>query len=124
ALNRSDSSWDVSVVPAAVAKEPGDPRHRRIKTMVEARFSGVVTEVGDTITYSLPLRATNPASPEGFDVAAVIDVSRARPTGTELWRAIPLLLVIVGLVVVAVLYFTHRLVTRPIEKLLAGIDDV
>jgi signal transduction histidine kinase len=124
ALSRSDSSWEVSVVPAEVANRPDDPRHRRIKTMVEARFSGVVTEVGNTITYSLPLRATNPSSPEGFDVAAVIDVSRTRPAGTELWRAIPLLLVIVGLVVVAVLYFTHRLVTRPIEKLLAGIDDV
>lgn len=123
-LTRSGSGWRVEVVPAAVADRTDDPRSRRIRTIVEARPPGLVSEDDGILTYSVPLRTPNVARPEGFDVAGAIEVSRPRSSGSELWRAIPLLLVIVGLVVAAVLYFTNRLVTRPIEKLLAGIDDV
>ena len=45
-------------------------------------------------------------------------------TSDDLWRIVSLLLLIVGITTVMVGLFAMRLVTRPITKLLRGIDDV
>lgn len=123
-LTRSGSGWRVEVVPAAIADRPGDPRARRIKTLIEARPTGLVSESDGDLLYTLPLRVPDAKSPDGLAIIGILDVSHPLEGSAAMWRAIPLLLVIVGLVVAAVLYFTKRLVTRPIEKLIAGIDDV
>lgn len=123
-LSRSGSGWRVEVVPASVANQPSDPRSRRVRSIIEARPAGLVSETEETLTYTLPLQVPSATKPDGLEIIGVLDVSASRAGGADLWRAIPLLLIIVGLVVVAVLYFTNRLVTRPIGKLIAGIDDV
>ena len=123
-LSRSGSDWRIEVIPASVANKPGDPRARRVRTLIEARPAGLVSDSGDDLVYTVPLRVPSAKSPDGLEFVGILDVSRPREGGAALWRAIPLLLVIVGLVVAAVMYFTRRLVTRPIEKLIAGIDDV
>lgn len=101
----------------------------RMKALVEARPSRLVSEDDDVLIYTLPVRAPNRLAPEGFDVAGAVEVYHSIAPLRDAWRAdllrtLPLLALIVGLVVLAIMLLTRTVVSQPIEKLLAGIDDV
>lgn len=124
-------AWQVEVLGTDILESdtPESDRATRMKALVEARPSRLLTESDNTLVYTLPLRAPNRLAPEGFDVVGAVEVSRStafleRAFREDLLRTLPLLLLIVGLVVAAIMLLTRTVVTQPIEKLLAGIDDV
>lgn len=133
-LSREISSFyddtQVLILPSTGAGlEVAEDSRRRLRDLVEARPLFVRETVGHRFVYALPLRRPNPALQDGFEVAGTLEVSRSLSHLTEAWRddlirTLPLLAVIVVVVIVAVMLFARTLVTRPIEKLLHGIDDV
>ena len=133
-LSREISSFyddtRVLILPATGAgPEVAEGSRRRLRDIVEARPLFVRETTGQQFVYVLPLRRPTKAAADGFEVAGSIEVSRSLSQLTAAWRddlfrTLPLLAVIVVVVIVAVMLFARTLVTRPIEKLLHGIDDV
>ncbi len=133
-LARATGGWKVLVVPAARVGEPAGPdvtaaQLQRLGTMLEVperTFDGV--EDG-AYFYSLPLRAER-STPRGTEDAVVGMLEIAKPRSalaapsSELSRAIVLVLLIVVVSTLVVGVFAGRFVSRPITKLLRGIDDV
>ena len=120
----------IAVLPATrIGVGIEDAPIKRLRQMVEARPVHVSEVEDDRFVYALPLRRPSATSPDGYEVAGSIEVSRSLAPLSEAWRddllrTMPVLAVIVAIVVVAVMLFARTLVTRPIAKLLAGIDDV
>jgi signal transduction histidine kinase len=134
-LSREISSFyedaNVLVLPATaiMSEEVKEDARRRLRNLVEARPPVVRETEGERFVYALPLRRKNPAAQDGFEIAGSIEVSRSLAHLGSAWRddllsTLPLLAGMVGVVIVAVMLFSRTLVTRPIEKLLHGIDDV
>jgi signal transduction histidine kinase len=130
ALSQASADTQVVVLPAAAARLPGkDESLQRLRALVQARPLYVSAEHDDRLVYVLPLRTPSRTAPDGYQVAGAVEVSRPLEPLSQAWRddllrTLPLLAVVVALVVIAVMLFTRSLVTRPIAKLLAGIDDV
>ena len=130
ALSESVDGLLVLIRPASAARtDPRDPSIGRLRNLVQARPLNVAARDDDRFVYALPLRIPSRTAPDGYEVAGAVEVSRSLAPLAEAWhddlvRTLPLLAIIVALVVIAVMLFTRRLVTGPIEKLLAGIDDV
>lgn len=133
-LSREISSFyddtRVLILPAGGAgPEVEEDSRRRLRDLVEARPLFVRETAGDRFVYALPLRRANPAAQDGYEVAGSIEVSRSLSQLGEAWRddlfgTLPVLAVIVVVVIGSVMLFSRTLVSRPIEKLLHGIDDV
>ncbi|HWM85010.1 MAG TPA: ATP-binding protein [Kofleriaceae bacterium] len=129
-LSQSLEDTQVVVLPAAAIRwGVGDESIDRLRVLVQARPLYLSTEDDERLVYTLPLRTPSRTAPDGYEVAGSIELSRSLAPLAEAWRddllrTLPLLTVIVALVVIAVMLFTRSLVTGPIEKLLAGIDDV
>lgn len=130
-LSRAAGGWKVTVLPRALqSAAPGDgatrAQLRRLNAMVLVPKPGADIEAGQYY-YDLPVRA---ASDRGGEPEIVGMLEIARPadaidaTSDDVWRLATLLLLIVGITTVMVGAFAMRLVSRPITKLLSGIDDV
>jgi signal transduction histidine kinase len=127
--------WEVSFVPAESAgpapPEPAWPaasieRLRKLQDMPELQL---VTQEGDRFVYALPVRAPAPRSPRGYRVAGSLEVARSvafldDALAADLVRTLPVLAFVVVIVVVATTWLTGSMMSRPIAKLLSGIDDV
>ena len=130
AMSQAVPDTQVLVLPAAAVRWPGDDESlQRLRVLVQARPVYLSAEDDDRLIYTLPLRTPSRTAPDGYQVAGAVEVSRSLAPLDEAWRddllrTLPLLAVVVALVVIAVMLFTRSLVTRPIAKLLAGIDDV
>lgn len=130
AISNSYQDATIRVLPARAARgDATDPAVKRLRDILDARPPSITVDRGDTFTYVLPLREPSLTSPDGYDVAGDVEVARStaqldQAWDSDLYRTLPLLAIIVVVVVVAVMVFTRSLVTGPIEKLLAGIDDV
>ncbi len=130
-LSRASGGWRVMVLPSARISTPPaadvtDAQLRRLNAMVLVPRPGSDIE-GDQYYVDLPIRAV---SDRGADPAVVGMLEIARPadvldaTGDDVSRVATLVLLIVGITTVMVGVFAMRLVSRPITKLLRGIDDV
>jgi signal transduction histidine kinase len=130
-LMRAAGGWKVAVLPstrgaAPPAVDATDAQIRRLNTMVQVPRPGADFE-GGQYYYDLPIRA---ASDRGGDPEVVGMLEIAKPadvldaTSDDLSRVATLVLLIVGITTVMVGVFAMRLVSRPITKLLRGIDDV
>ncbi|MGN6110950.1 MAG: ATP-binding protein [Kofleriaceae bacterium] len=131
-LGRATGGWQISVIPRGRSTElPSDQvsaaQLRRLRTMLEVpqlTFSDV--EAGQYYV-ALPLRAVSTRDEERV-VLAMLEISRPidliEPTAEDLRRAGVLVLLIVLVTTVMVGYLASRFVSRPITKLLRGIDDV
>ena len=130
AMSQAVADTRVVVLPAAAARLPDESvSEQRLRVLMQARPLFLAGHEEDRVVYVLPLRTPSRTAPDGYEVAGAVEVSRSlAPLGRawreDLLRTLPLLAIIVALVVIAVMLFTRSLVTRPIEKLLAGIDDV
>jgi len=129
-LSEASSGMRVLVLPAAQVRgtAPEDALDR-LHDLVQARPYSVTAEMDGRFAYALPLRRPSRTAPDGHEVAGAVEVALSLAPLREAWRGdllrtLPLLAVIVAVVVIAVMLFTRSVVTRPIEKLLAGIDDV
>jgi signal transduction histidine kinase len=145
-INWAVTPWQVSFVPAestdSAAHGPAVPanppvsppaappaaidRLRRLQDMPELPL---VAEEGDLFIYVVPVRASSPRSPRGFRVAGSLEVARSvafldEALADDVLRTLPVLASIVVIVVLAITWLTSSMMSRPIDKLLAGIDDV
>jgi signal transduction histidine kinase len=130
-LSRAAAGWKVTVLPSTRASTPPfedetEAQLRRLNAMVLVPKPGADIEDGQYY-YDLPIRA---ASDRGADpqIVGMLEISKAADvldaTTDDLWRVATLALLIVGITTVMVGVFAMRLVSRPITKLLRGIDDV
>ena len=89
----------------------------------------LAVQEGDTFIYVVPLRVRAPLSAEDYTVVGSLEVARETAHldaafRSDLLRTVPIIALIVGFTVLAMIGLTRSLLTRPVEKLLAGIDDV
>jgi signal transduction histidine kinase len=139
-INWAVAPWHVSFVPAETA---GSGAHQpvsatphaapaaqmdRLRKLQDMPELPLIAEEGDSFIYVVPVRA--PArSPRGYRVAGSLEVARSvafldEVLAADVLRTLPVLASIVAIVVLAVTWLTSSMMSRPIDKLLAGIDDV
>jgi signal transduction histidine kinase len=129
-LARSVEPWriqllDASDMPPADAPPTGSAQIERLRRVVALKSAIVdVTEVGNrpTFVYLEPVRA-------GTRVLGAVEIARdmtgmVRALSVDSLRTLITILVLIGLVVLAISVTTRRGISRPIAKLIAGIDDV
>lgn len=130
-LQRAGGGWKVTVLPAAMAQgrmvaDASEAQIRRLNAMLLVPKPGSDIE-GDSYYYDLPIRATSERGKEP-DVVGMLEIARPAEaideTGDDVSRVGALVLLIVGITTIMVGMFASRLVSRPIRKLLTGIDDV
>lgn len=128
-LSRLNAPWQVAIVGRQADGELSTPRAKRLKALIEARPAEILVREGDRLVYTLPLRRPMPRAPDGYEVAGAVEVSTstahlADAARGEILRTLLLVLVIVGLLVAAAMIVSRTIVSGPIHKLLAGVDDV
>jgi len=128
----SRSGWRVSVVPRTRAAEPpgnGLTEHelKLLNTLLEVPSRTFAELDGDDYIYAVSLRAPGPSAEEPV-VLGMLEIARPAdalsPTGEDYARAAALVALIVVVTTICVGALARRLVSRPIRKLLTGIDDV
>jgi signal transduction histidine kinase len=130
-LTRAAGGWKVTLLPGTRgAAPPGadatQAQLRRLNAMVLVPKPWADIE-GGQYYYDLPIRG---ASDRGGDPEVLGMLEIAKPadvidaTSDDLSRVATLVLLIVGITTGMVGVFAMRLVSRPITKLLRGIDDV
>jgi signal transduction histidine kinase len=130
ALEAATNGWRIKVVPRARKDElPGPDLSVQelawLRTMIESPTFRVDDDFGDTYYYVLALRASGPM-PEELTVFGMLEITKPVDvlTADDLGRALALVVLIVAVATLMVGALASRLVSRPITKLLRGIDDV
>ncbi|MBA3541313.1 MAG: HAMP domain-containing protein [Deltaproteobacteria bacterium] len=134
-LSRATNGWHVVVVPRARAAEPPSDdvsasQLRRLRTLLDVPQRVFADVEGDQYFYALPLRGSPTADshPDQPQVVGLLEISRSseivETTSDDLVRAMVLVLLIVVVATIMVGMLAMRFVSRPITKLLRGIDDV
>ena len=124
--------WRVVIVPRARATDPDPPTGpapREVRWMrVLLDVPTARTEVDDgTFYYAIALRVANPQSEEPT-VTGMLMISHSADalafSADDYLRALALVVLIVLVTTIVVGALSARFVSRPITKLLTGIDDV
>ena len=123
-------AWSVAIIPLDFGDLDLTPAQlRRLQAFANAPKLTISTYEHGIYLYALPIRRPAPTIPDGIAVAGMIEVSR--PTGyldaqasRDVTEALVLVLLVAGLATVAVGYLALSLMSRPVAKLLQGIDDV
>jgi signal transduction histidine kinase len=131
-LSRSTAGWRVSVIPRAAAETGVGISPRQLgwlRTLLDVPSRSWEGTEGDTYYYAVALRgAPQDAHPNEPSVLAMLEIGKSSDvlytTGGDFWRAAALILLIVFVTTAMVGMLASRLVSRPITKLLRGIDDV
>jgi HAMP domain-containing protein len=132
-LNSPNSAWRVTILPRYLLKgvPPPGREHEveRLREIVELGRPELVLEREDEYVLVQPLTVGSLLAPGGFEVAGTFEVSRStayldEARNAELRRTLVVTLIIIGLTLLAIVVLTRTVVTRPIAKLVAGIDDV
>jgi signal transduction histidine kinase len=130
---RSQTGWNVVVVPRDAANNPADrtPQANWLRIFIEdpMRVAPRTEIVGDTYYYAVSVRASvlGAGGPEQrWFTLGLLEISKSTDVLTtgDLGRAITLVVLIVAVTTLMVGALASRLVSRPITKLLRGIDDV
>jgi len=129
-LARSLETWkirllDAAAAPPADAPPTGQPGIERLRKVIALKSAVVeVGEVGGrpTFIYLEPVRGPT-------RIVGAIEISRdlgflESALSDERWRTLVAVAVLIGLVILAISISTRRGISRPIAKLIAGIDDV
>jgi len=132
-LTRAAGSSTVTLLPKALLASPPTAaeraRHERLRNIVELRLAAVEGHDDDSFVYMLPVTRASLSAPDGVAVAGAIEVRRStrpvdRAQAADIRRTLLLLAVIIGFTVLAIALLTRTVISRPITKLIAGIDDV
>jgi signal transduction histidine kinase len=122
------TGWHVYAIPRAMLTDPlatdvSASQLRRLRTMLDAPQLVYGDIEGDQYLYAVPLKSRDEPK-----VAGMLEITHAADaldtSGEDLWRAVALVLLIVSVSTLVVGLLARRLVSRPITKLLTGIDDV
>jgi signal transduction histidine kinase len=128
----SRAGWKVTVVPRARAGESSPPdlapwERSWLRTMLDVPSTRYSEVHGDTYAYALALRAAGQNGEEP-QTLAMLELSRPsdvlQMTTDDFVRAAVLIGLIALVTTLVVGLLASRLVSRPITKLLRGIDDV
>jgi signal transduction histidine kinase len=131
-LGRDTGGWRVAVIPrelvtALPSETLSESQRKRLRTMVDVPGFTFSEIEGDHYVFALALRALS-AHEEQRIVLGMIELStptRAfEATAGDLSRALILVVLVVLLTTIVVGVVAGRFVSRPITKLLSGIDDV
>jgi signal transduction histidine kinase len=122
------SGWKITVLPRTRAVEtPGADASvaqlRRLRTLLDVPQLAFADVEDGQFFYALALRGAGPKD----DVAGMVEITKPAdldPTLDDLARALVLVALIVAVTTVMVGALASRFVSRPITKLLRGIDDV
>jgi len=121
--------WNITILPKALVTDPGKKDESQIARLRRSlRQSQYSEREGRYVYFMLQLRVTRLGAPGDYEVVGVLevrrDVSNINTGWADVLRALPLLGFIVLLTMLAVMAIVRSSVTRPIEKLLEGVDDV
>jgi HAMP domain-containing protein len=129
-LSRASGGWHLAVIPRSATTSPAGTtpaQLRRLATLVDVPDL-MFTEVdAGQFLYAIPLRVITGAKDNGTIVIGVLEVTKPAEltaTGDDYARAAVLVVLIVVVTTVMVGALASRFVSRPITKLLRGIDDV
>ena len=126
------TGWTVTVVPRVRAELGGPDLNPRelgwLRTLLEVpQREPFAAVVGDRFYYAVALRGSGPNTEEP-NVLGMLEIERPAAelevSTDDLEHAVVLILLIVAVTTVVVAGLASRLVSRPITKLLRGIDDV
>lgn len=123
---RDATGWNVVVLPQLRAKTPEQSRRlNALRTMIEVPNYKDSWTVKDTYHYAIALRAVT-GTPDKLTVLGMLEISKSTDVLSkgDLGRAVALVVLIVAVTTLMVGALASRLVSRPITKLLRGIDDV
>ncbi|MBK9033431.1 MAG: HAMP domain-containing protein [Myxococcales bacterium] len=135
-FGRSGTGWRVTIVPTDAPAAPASPaatrptlsptQARRLAALSAAPQLALLERERGELVLALPLRAQ---SARGVEVTGMLEL--ARPIAQldaawtdDLWRAVGWVVVITALTTTAVFLLTRSLMTRPMAKLLGGVDEV
>lgn len=130
-LTRASTGWNIDIIPAnpSSAERLSAVRTNRLETILALPNLHIVNQEDDVLVYVIGLRA--PPRLPNLDPRAVgtLEVSRSiahldDAFRTDLARTLLLFAIAVVVTILAVFGLTRSLMTRPVAKLLAGIDDV
>jgi signal transduction histidine kinase len=130
-LSRAAGGWKVTVLPSprGAGRPPVDASEaqvRRLNAMLLVP-KPIADVEGGQYYFDLPIRGASERGGD-FEVVGMLEIAKPADvidaTGDDLWRVATLVLLMVGITTVMVGVFAMRLVSRPITKLLRGIDDV
>jgi signal transduction histidine kinase len=131
-LGREAGGWRVAVIPRELATSlPSETlteaQRKRLRIMLEVPGFTFAEVEGDQYVFALPLRAVS-AQEEERIVLGMIELAKPartiQTTAGDLTRALILVVIVVLLTTIFVGVLAGRFVSRPITKLLSGIDDV
>lgn len=133
-LGKSGSRWHIEVLDASlVALDPRPPEQAlqiaRLDKLLKVKPVELSTQVGGVYYYMLPLRVPDPGSADGFEIIGAVEVSRNvryldAARRDDLLSAVTTLGLIAAVLMLVIVLSVRLLVVQPIEKLIAGIDDV
>ena len=129
-LSRAMTGWHVAVIPRVRAEAAGagiSPRQLGwLRTMIDLPGQRYSHADDDTYYYAVSLRITTDTPEKKITTLGMLELSRPTDVLTkgDLGRAIALIVLIVVVTTLMVGALASRLVSRPITKLLRGIDDV
>ncbi len=125
------SGWRLTVVPRTRAEQPDTDltaeQLKRIRTLFDLPQLAFSEVDNDQYFYAVPLRLSSPREEERL-VMGMLEISRSADvlsmSGDDLGRALVLIILTVCGATIVVAAVATRLFSRPITKLLRGIDDV
>jgi len=131
-LARDSGGWRVTVIPRELARslpsaKTPEAQLRRLRTLIEVPGLTFAEVDGEQFFYAAALRAPSAQESERV-VLGMLEI--AKPTSTfqttpgDLTRALILVVLVVLVTTIVVGSLAGRFVSRPITKLLRGIDDV
>ncbi len=131
-LSSADRTWTIEFVPTGEARGPSgpaSPARARARALAETRSSHLSGEEGDVFYFALPVRVPSQEAPQGFETVGALEVAGSTEKLQDAWRGdlartLPVMALILALVIAAIMASSRAFVSRPIEKLIAGIDDV
>jgi signal transduction histidine kinase len=130
-LERATGGWRVKIVPRSSKDQPATPELNDrelgwLRAMIELPDKRFLLDDGDTFYYALALRAVTDDASDKVTTFGMLQLSKAADvlTASDLGRALTLILLIVVVTTLMVAALASRFVSRPITKLLSGIDDV
>ncbi len=123
---RSNTGWNVVVIPRGRAETAEQsPQVMALRTMIEVTDYRFAAIIDGAYHFGIALRASGP-DPDKWIVYGMLEISKPTDvlTGGDVGRAIALIVLVVAVATLMVGALASRLVSRPITKLLRGIDDV
>jgi signal transduction histidine kinase len=129
-LERASGGWRIKIVPRTrldepVASELSARELGWLRALTEVPTSRFMVEEAGELHYAVSVRAAG-TDPERPTTHAMLAISKSSDvlTSSDLGRALALIVLIVVVTTLMVGILASRLVSRPITKLLRGIDDV